>query len=139
MVGRYDAGVSQGYGVVKKTNLNSITITGNVSVSGIVYGALTGEVVRKIGQTTGTTQGTVTAGCVDVPPGGGFPGVICAQAATYGSGPGDSGGAVFMPYNPAQPSSTPRTVGVHFASDGSTRYYSTIIQAFNAQDYAFFW
>jgi len=143
LVVEYASGVSQGYGVVYKTNLGSLTITGTQGVSGDVYGALTGETVRKVGQTTGTTSGTITATCVDVPPrpepGGTTPGTLCAQAANYGSGSGDSGGPVFIPYNPSNPYSTPRTVGIHFAQQGSTRYFSPMSQIWAAQDGLFYW
>jgi hypothetical protein len=139
-VAEYDDSVSQGYGRVYKTNLNSLTITGTYSVAGPVYGAVNGEVVWKVGRTTGTTNGRVTASCVDFPPAEGHPGKLCQQAANYTSGNGDSGSPVFMPYDPAYPDWTPRTVGIHFGREASgTRYYSPINNISGAQEYQFFW
>jgi hypothetical protein len=132
--------VSQGYGIVKKTNLNSIVITGNTGVSGIVYGAVAGETVWKVGKTTGTTKGTVTSTCVNFQLQFPDPMILCGHSAWYGSGDGDSGAPVFIPYDPQQPGSTPRTVGIHSSRAGIlVRYYSPHSQILNAQSGAFSW
>ena len=139
-VGRYEPGVSQGYGIVEKTNLNSIVITGNTGVSGTVYGAVAGETVWKVGKTTGTTKGTVTSTCVNFQLKFPDPMILCGHSAWYGSGDGDSGAPVFIPYNPSQPNSTPRTVGIHSSRAGFlVRYYSPHNQILVAQSGAFYW
>jgi hypothetical protein len=135
---QYDDTISQGYGVVYKTALNSLTITGTYSVGASTYGALTGEIVWKVGATTGTTNGRVTATCVDVRVIN-EPGVLCAQAGTYHADHGDSGSPVYMPYDPGNPNFTPRWVGILFAGDGTTTYHSTWNSIVAAQSYQFFW
>lgn len=135
-VGEYDAGISQGYGVVYKTNINSLTITGTYSIGASIYGAIKGEKVWKVGQTTGTTNGNVSAICVDIPPDPPFPGILCAQRADYSSDHGDSGAPIFMPFDPANPDFTPRIVGILCCAGG---YYSPINNIWAAQAYQFFW
>lgn len=135
-VGEYDGGISQAYGVVYKTNLSSITIAGTYSVGASMYGAINGETVWKVGQTTGTTKGQVAQSCVDIPPDPPFPGVLCTQQANYASDFGDSGAPIFMPFDAAHPNSTPRIVGIHFGGGG---YYSPINNIWAAQAYQFFW
>jgi hypothetical protein len=135
-----DSGISAGYGVVKKTKGGNITITGLYGVSGQLYGAIAGETVWKVGRTTGTSNGITQATCVNIPPDQDalFPGILCAHAADYNSGDGDSGAPVFIPYNPNVPY-TPRTVGIHFGRSGATRYYSHMQQIWYAQDYQYWW
>lgn len=67
MVLRYYDPDASGYGLVTKTNLNSLTITGTETPVGNIYGVLVGSWVRKVGRTTGTTYGEVTATCASMP------------------------------------------------------------------------
>lgn len=141
---QYDSAVASGYGVVKKTNIGSIVITGLTGVSGDIYGALAGEKIWKVGKTTGTTTGTVLNTCVDIPPPpppntAGLPGILCTHTANYNSSGGDSGAPIFIPYNSANPYGTPRTVGIHGGVFGSVRYYSPMSQIWSAQGYQFYW
>jgi hypothetical protein len=144
MVIRADDSEAPGYGVVKRTELNSIVINGLTGVSGQLYGALVGEVVYKVGRTTGTTMGRITHSCLNTSTRQALDlYVLCVQKASYVSGAGDSGSPVFMPFDPARAAVTPRTVGIHFASVLGAwppeAFLSPITQIWRAQDYLYWW
>jgi hypothetical protein len=137
-VGEYPMGGDQGYGVVYRTNGLNLNIIGTHSIGAAYYGGLTGDAAWKVGRTSGTSAGTIVVSCVDVPPSGGFPGLLCQQGAIYTAGGGDSGGAVYIPYSAGYPL-TPRMLGIHHTSAGPTKYFSPMNNIWAAQSYQFFW
>ncbi|HZK71903.1 MAG TPA: hypothetical protein VFD03_10390 [Clostridia bacterium] len=94
--------------LVDSSNVLSTTI----SSSGV------GTVINKAGKSTGYTSGTVTSTNVSVSyDGQNFNYLV---AANYTSAPGDSGGIV---YSYISSTNTRYTLGIHVASNGTTRYY----------------
>ena len=74
------------------------------AVTGRVGSPLVGDVVHKVGRTTGWTYGTVYATCADVNNGGTDITQFCQSRVRGGGGPGDSGSPVFyvLPKNKAK-------------------------------------
>ena len=92
-----DPGVEQSLGLIEKLesrNTGSLNIAGSFQI--ISEGAsITGETVNKVGRTTGWTQGTVTATCVNVGVSGTKIVQLCQDFVNAGVGSGDSGSPVF--------------------------------------------
>jgi len=121
-------------GVIAKTtgdpNTGSFTIVPDINTHFHIVkensSAVVGEVVNKVGRTTGWTQGPVTATCVNTAVSGTNIVQICQNFVTAGVGSGDSSSPVFS----ITPTSTdPNAVvlrGILWGSSGSTFVYSPI-------------
>ena len=93
----YASGVSFTLGGIAQTsgpNNGSLTITGTFNVTG-EGSAVVGDVVNKIGRTTGWTQGVVSATCVTTGVSGSNIVQLCQTFVNAGVGGGDSGSDVF--------------------------------------------
>jgi len=93
----YAGGVSFTLGGIAATsgpNNGSLTITGTISITGEAN-AVVGDVANKIGRTTGWTQGTVSATCVNTGVSGTNIVQLCQTFVDAGVGAGDSGSDVF--------------------------------------------
>jgi hypothetical protein len=78
--------------------LGSLTLSpasARFAITGRFGSPLTGEVVHKVGRTTGWTYGTVVATCVDRGIAGTDIFMFCQSEVQAGVGPGDSGSPVF--------------------------------------------
>jgi hypothetical protein len=91
------AGVSADQGFIARTdsvNTGSLTIAGQFRI--VSEGAsLKGQVVNKVGRTTGWTQGQVTDTCVNVAVSGSRILQLCQDIVSANVGAGDSGSPVF--------------------------------------------
>jgi hypothetical protein len=143
VVAQYFDSVASSFGVVAKVSFGLI-IVGSYGVSGNIQGAVTGETVRKVGRTTGQTIGTITAMCVDINTTQ-FPDIwnMCQQRASLSASGGDSGSPVFIPYNAAQPSTTPRSVGILWGAvvgaNPPVAYLSPLNEISNALSHEWYW
>jgi hypothetical protein len=93
----YAPGVSFTLGGIAQTsgpNNGSLTITGTLSVTS-EGNAVVGDVVNKVGRTTGWTQGAVTNTCVNTGVQGTRIVQLCQTFVSAGVGGGDSGSDVF--------------------------------------------
>jgi len=93
----YAAGVPFTLGGIAATsgpNNGSITIAGTIAIRG-EGSAIVGDVVNKIGRTTGWTQGVVSATCVNTGVSGTNIVQLCQTFVDAGVGGGDSGSDVF--------------------------------------------
>ena len=93
----YAAGVPFTLGGIAQTsgpNNGSLTITGSFSVTS-EGNAVVGDVVNKVGRTTGWTQGVVTNTCVNTGVSGSNIVQLCQTFVNAGVGGGDSGSDVF--------------------------------------------
>jgi len=93
----YAAGVRFTLGGIAATsgpNNGSITIAGTIAIRG-EGSAIVGDVVNKIGRTTGWTQGVVSATCVNTGVSGTNIVQLCQTFVDAGVGGGDSGSDVF--------------------------------------------
>jgi len=93
----YAAGVSFTLGGIAQTsgpNNGSLTITGTFGVTSKGT-AVVGDVVNKVGRTTGWTQGAVTNTCVNTGVSGTKIVQLCQTFVSAGVGGGDSGSDVF--------------------------------------------
>lgn len=98
---------------------NTLCGTSNMlSVSTTLPGA--GTTVNKIGQSTGSTSGTIISTNVSVISGTGST-ITNMTSANYTSAGGDSGGPV---YTFISSSGTRPTAGIHMGASGSTRYFT---------------
>jgi hypothetical protein len=91
-----DIGVAAGLGLLERTTgLGAITIAGNYWIVGTVDWPLGGEVLNKVGRTTGWSQGNVTGTCMNFAVAATNIVMLCQDrvAATVDSG--DSGSPVF--------------------------------------------
>ena len=92
-----DGTVTADQGFIAKTtgvNTGSLTISGQFRI--VSEGpSIVGNVVNKVGRTTGWTQGRVTATCVDVIVLGSPNADLCQDQVSAGVGAGDSGSPVF--------------------------------------------
>jgi len=80
------------------SELGTLTLSpssARLSITGRVGSPLTGDVVHKIGRTTGWTYGTVVATCAEVSVSGTDITELCQSEVIAGSGGGDSGSPVF--------------------------------------------
>jgi len=93
----YAAGVPFTLGGIAATsapNNGSIVITGTIAITA-EGSAVVGDMVNKIGRTTGWTQGTVSATCVNTGVSGTNIVQLCQTFVDAGVGGGDSGSDVF--------------------------------------------
>jgi hypothetical protein len=93
----YASGVTFTLGGIAKTtgaNNGSLTINGSFSITA-EGSAVVGDVVNKIGRTTGWTQGAVSATCVNTGVSGSNIVQLCQTFVDAGVGGGDSGSDVF--------------------------------------------
>src|SRR3989454_2011588 len=93
----YAAGVPFTLGGIAQTsgpNNGSLTITGSFAVTA-EGSAVVGDVVNKVGRTTGWTQGAVTNTCVNTGVSGTKIVQLCQTFVSAGVGAGDSGSDVF--------------------------------------------
>lgn len=79
-----------------EVNSGNLEISGHFTVSGIDTSLAVGDVVHKVGRTTGWTSGKVTRTCVTVPGISAWQRYICQDFADYHQEGGDSGSAVFV-------------------------------------------
>src|SRR5205823_2733612 len=91
------AGVAADQGFIAQTtavNSGSLTISGQFRI--VSKGpSVVGDVVNKVGRTTGWSQGQVTATCVDVIVLGSLNADVCQDEVSASVGAGDSGSPVF--------------------------------------------
>jgi len=120
--------------IASTTSLGSITIAGNYKIASERSGnADIGTTLRKVGRTTGETEGVVTNTCADVRPIGSRVIRLCQDIVSAGTtivAGGDSGSPVFML---ADNPSTTETIEVALygvlwggSSDGTTLIYSPL-------------
>ena len=83
-----------------------------------------GITVDKVGRSTGWTRGSIASQCYDYFYG--TQGILCTFRATYNSDNGDSGAPVFRPDGLFADPYSATLMGVHFANDGTYRYFSYI-------------
>jgi hypothetical protein len=120
---RKDAGVTASQGRIARTAVNSIVWNG-VSTFRIVREAdpVVGQVVRKVGRTTGHTAGFVQQTCANFNVLGTTITQLCQSRASYNSAGGDSGSPVFRIVN--TPAANDVALGgIHWGSGG---VFSTI-------------
>jgi hypothetical protein len=122
----YAGGVNFTLGGIAATsgpNNGSLTITGSFSITAEGTAAV-GQVVNKIGRTTGWTQGQVTNTCVNTAVSGSRIVQLCQTFVSAGVGGGDSGSNVFMQTG----GSNVTLVGILWGgnSSGTTFVYSPI-------------
>jgi hypothetical protein len=79
--------------------------------------AIVGDIVRKVGRTTGMTRGEVTATCENLNPANTNITMLCQSEADYTSAAGDSGSPVFSRLDSPQPLDS-RLRGIHWGSGG---------------------
>lgn len=114
-------------------NDGSLSITGFFKVVGVFSGnAVTGTILRKVGRTTGQTEGLVTSTCADVRPIGSRVIRLCQDIVSAGVqivGPGDSGSPVFrVQDDPSTPETEVVLYGILWGgtSDGTSFVYSPV-------------
>jgi hypothetical protein len=116
----YASGITFNLGGIAQTtgpNNNSLTIAGTFSISA-EGSASVGQVVNKVGRTTGWTQGAVTQTCVNTGVQGSRIVQLCQTFVSAGVGSGDSGSPVF-----GRPSgSNVALLGILWGGSGSTLY-----------------
>jgi hypothetical protein len=86
---------------------------------------IVGDVVRKVGRTTGTTRGDVIATCANINVSGSNITMLCQDEADYTSAGGDSGSPVFSNLNSPQQFDS-RLRGIHWGGGGGTTVFSPI-------------
>ena len=123
----YAAGVLSSRGVIAKTtgpNNSSLTVAGEFSITS--QGNVTSGVVNKVGRTTGWTQGSITATCVNTNVSGSNITQLCQTFVSAGVGGGDSGSPVFK----ITSGDNVQLAGILWggAGDGSSFVYSPISQ-----------
>lgn len=117
--GRYDGGVTNTRGRIARPNLGSVAwngINGFRIVSETSFPVM-GELLTKVGRTTGRTLGNVTATCVNINVLGTNITQLCQDRASYASAGGDSGSPVFRITDSPVPNDV-RLYGIHWGSDG---------------------
>ena len=90
----YNSGVTSTVGAIAGTDLDSLTITGTVRITG-EGSPVVGQVVRKTGRTTGTTEGAVTRTDVNTAVSGTRFLQLKQTWVAAGVGSGDSGSPVY--------------------------------------------
>jgi hypothetical protein len=91
-----DAGVGADLGFLERTSaLGSIDIAGSYRIVGTVASPLVGELLNKVGRTTGWSQGPVSNTCINVNVLGTNITMICQHLVTAQVDSGDSGSPVF--------------------------------------------
>jgi hypothetical protein len=122
----YANGVSFTPGRIARTDRpgRSLTITGEFRVTG-EGGAVVGNVVNKIGRTTGWSQGSVSATCVNTNVSGTNVTQLCQTFVSATVGSGDSGSPVFQIIS----GDDVRLVGLLWGGSGSRTFvYSPLTQ-----------
>jgi hypothetical protein len=112
-------------GIAKTTGANngSLEISGGFTINGEGVAAV-GQVVNKIGRTTGWTRGTVTNTCVTTNVSGSRITQICQTFVSAGVGSGDSGSPVFFG---ATTGGSATLLGILWGGSGSSTFvYSPI-------------
>jgi hypothetical protein len=117
--GRYDAAVGSNRGRIARPNLGSVAWNGTstfriVSETAFPIG---GELLTKVGRTTGRTQGTVTGTCLNINVFGTNITQLCQDIASYASAGGDSGSPVFRITN-SPAANDVSLYGIHWGSGG---------------------
>jgi hypothetical protein len=99
----YSADQASALGAIALTtgaNNGSLTVAGSASISGKAYNVVVGQVVNKVGRTTGWTQAPVTRTCVNTGVQGSQIMQFCQTFVSNGStavvGSGDSGSSVWV-------------------------------------------
>jgi hypothetical protein len=121
----YASGIGFSLGTIAQTtgaNNSSITIAGafNITAEG---SASVGQIVNKVGRTTGWTRGAVTNTCVNTGVQGSKIVQLCQTFVSAGVGSGDSGSPVFVQTG----TSTATLAGILWGGSGSTTFvYSPI-------------
>jgi hypothetical protein len=117
---QYGIDVDFSVGFIEKTQVvntpqipESVNIVGDFQITA-ARDALEGEVVNKVGRSSGWTQGVVTAICVDADMGTYI--MLCQTEADYESAGGDSGSPVFLIPSPSSDNVT--LVGSHWGGRG---------------------
>lgn len=88
--------------------------------------SILGEVIEKVGKTTGRTDGTVSDTCFNATSSAGSNYMIlCQDIGNYSAATGDSGSVVFRVTN-SPTTNDVLLLGIHWGSSGSTRAYSPI-------------
>lgn len=127
--------INQGY-IARTTGLGSITINHAAPRFRIVAETsfpVVGEVLNKIGRTTGWTQGAVVATCANVNVSGTNITLFCQDLVNAGSGGGDSGSPVFRIVN-SPAAGDVRLYGILWGGNSSgTQFVFSSIGTFNVQ------
>lgn len=114
------SGVTTTRGAVARVALNSTVWNGVDLYSNVSNGQSTqivGQVVTKVGRTTGRTEGTVQSVCANFNVLGSDITQLCQTRASYASSPGDSGAPVFTSV-PNRPLDQIDMLGIHWGSGG---------------------
>jgi hypothetical protein len=124
---RRDSGVTASRGrIAAPANFNTVAWNGTSRYRLVSEGnALVGDIVRKVGRTTGTTRGDVIGTCVNVNVSGSNITQLCQTLANYASAGGDSGSPVFSNLNSPQQLDS-RLRGIHWGGGGGTTVFSPI-------------
>ncbi|MCS6912912.1 MAG: hypothetical protein RMK29_05125 [Myxococcales bacterium] len=96
---RLDQGVAAERGSLARTNLSSIDILGSYRITSEAATVTPGEVLNKVGRTTGRTQGAVSSTCINTNVAASSITMICQTLVNAGVGGGDSGSPVFRILN----------------------------------------
>lgn len=120
-----DSGVSADLGLIARpgsVNTGSLTVAGTFRIVA-ESSSLVGEVLGKVGRTTGWTQGQVTSTCVNVGVSGTNIAQLCQDIVSAGVGAGDSGSPVFFVTNSQY---DVELRGILWGSSGTSFVYSPI-------------
>ncbi|MGH8525745.1 MAG: hypothetical protein ACREXY_16535, partial [Gammaproteobacteria bacterium] len=117
--GRYDGGVSKTRGRIARPNLGSVAWNGinDFRIVGETSVPVAGELLNKVGRTTGRRQGKVRATCVNVNVSETNITLLCQDRASFVSAGGDSGSPVFRIADAPAPNDV-RLYGIHWGSGG---------------------
>jgi hypothetical protein len=118
---RYNSGIAFTLGRIAQTNLGSIDIIGQYTITA-EGSALVGQTVNKVGRTGGRTQGAVTNTCVTTGVSGSNIVQICQTFVTAGVQSGDSGSPVFR----ITSGTSVTLVGILWGGSGSSFVYSPL-------------
>ena len=115
-----DGEVTGAQGFIAWTNVDDLKIieTYKFHIVGSAGHLLAGDVVHKVGRTTGRTEGKVTDTCVNLSPTGTNVTQLCQNRAAYASGSGDSGSPVFRITHTPNANDV-LLAGIHWASGGA--------------------
>jgi hypothetical protein len=113
------------YGHVALPSLGSISYSSHATVVG-TYGPTVGQSIRKVGQVTGHTSGSVTNACIDEDVPDTNYRLLCIASGSYSSSGGDSGGSVFELFADG----SAWAVGVHHGSGGRFSPMYSVINEF---------
>lgn len=117
--GRYDSGVASSQGRIARPNLGSFAWNGisGFRIVGETPYPVVGELLTKVGRTTGRTQGNVTATCQNFNVSGTNITLLCQDRASYASAPGDSGSPIVRITN-SPAANDVSLYGIHWGSGG---------------------